>query len=449
MTTYRRDSELRARADSIAELAEDALAAPSGSIAGEGLEAVYQDALCLLAIADTPGDEDPTELGRLRARLETELASAREIVHRKDEFLAMLAHELRNPLAPLQMAIQLVRRHLKSSPVDRQLDMIERQAANLERIVNDLLEVSRITQGRIELRKQRMDLGEAAARALDAARSVIEEQKHEVSFAVPSNPVFVDADPIRIEQILANLLSNASKYTEPGGHIWISVERMGMFAQLRIRDSGIGMSSDLLAHGFDVFQQGSRDLSRALGGLGLGLSIVKKLTEIHGGTVAASSEGLGKGSEFVVRIPLASALATMVEIHAPEEGTLAIADGPSRRVLVVDDNPDAARALADVLEFLGHEARIAGNGIAALALTDEWHPELVFLDIGLPGMDGYEVARRIRGRGGEVPRLVALTGYGQDSAREKSMEAGFARHLVKPSHLDTIASVLDELGAVT
>jgi PAS domain S-box-containing protein len=363
--------------------------------------------------------------------------------HRKDEFLATLAHELRNPLMPVRLTLARMRRHSVQSPDEgRRLDMLDRQMKNLERIVDDLLEVSRISSGKIELKKERLDLIVAVNQALESARYLITQRKHQVSLTVPMGPIFVSADPVRIEQILTNLLINAAKYTDPGGQIWISLERARGHVEIRIRDAGVGINPDLLPRVFEMFEQGRRDLARSTGGLGIGLSIVKKLTELHGGTVVATSAGTDKGSEFTVRLPV-DVEDVVSPVASPRDRARIIPS--ARRILVVDDNVDAAESFADLLKEMGHEVRIANDGNAALELNKEWQAEVIFLDIGLPGMDGYEVARQMRVQNAST-RLVALTGYGHESARSMSIEAGFARHLVKPPDIDTVVALIESLA---
>jgi PAS domain S-box-containing protein len=362
--------------------------------------------------------------------------------HRKDEFLATLAHELRNPLMPVRLALERMRRHPVQSPDEgRRLDILDRQVKNLERIVDDLLEVSRISSGKIELKKERLDLIVAVNQSLESARYLITQRKHQVSLTVPMGPIFVSADPVRIEQILTNLLINAAKYTDSGGQIWISLEVARCHVEIRIRDTGVGIDADLLPRVFEMFEQGRRDLAKSAGGLGIGLSIVKKLTELHGGTVVAASAGIDKGSEFTVRLPIE--VENVVSPVASPRDRARISPS-ARRILVVDDNVDAAESFADLLKEMGHEVRIANDGKVALELNKEWQAEVIFLDIGLPGIDGYEVARQMRVQNAST-RLVALTGYGHESARRMSTEAGFARHLVKPPDIDAVVALLESL----
>jgi PAS domain S-box-containing protein len=364
---------------------------------------------------------------------------------RKDEFLATLAHELRNPLMPVRMTLARMRRQTGQPTIDgRQMEMLDRQVTNLERIVDDLLEVSRISSGKIELKKERLDLIVAVNHALESARELITQRKQRVSVTLPMGPLFVGADPVRIEQILTNLLINAAKYTDPGGQIWVSLERAKDHVEIRVKDAGVGIAPDLLPRVFEMFEQGRRDLARSTGGLGIGLSIVKKLTELHGGSVVATSAGVNKGSEFTVRLPAEAEDEVVSPAPSPRER---VGAGVSaRRILVVDDNVDAAESFADLLRDMGHDVRIAREGRAALEVNREWQAEVIFLDIGLPGMDGYEVARQIRVQNATT-RLVALTGYGHESARTMSVAAGFARHLVKPPNIDTVVAVLESLAA--
>lgn len=371
-----------------------------------------------------------------------------EASHRKDEFLATLAHELRNPLMPIRLTLTRMRRAgLTTSAIGNQLAMIDRQATNLQRIVDDLLEVSRITSGKIELKRERLDLVSAVNNAIESVRGLITQRKHAVSVTLPLGPAFLLADPLRIDQVLTNLLVNAVKYTDPGGRIWISLECKADEFEIRIRDEGIGIPEDMLPRIFEMFEQGRRDLARSTGGLGIGLSIVKKLTELHGGTIAAVSGGTGKGSEFTLRLP-AGPEPAMIVVAPADPSRIAPGAVAPRRILVVDDNVDGADSFAGILRDLGHDVRVVNEGQAALRMNSEWQAEIVFLDIGLPGMDGYEVARQIRLQN-TAACLVALTGYDHASARSRSFEAGFAQHLVKPPALGTILAVLDSLEAVT
>jgi PAS domain S-box-containing protein len=379
-----------------------------------------------------------TDITQLR-QLEEEL---READHRKDEFLAMLAHELRNPLAPLSNALYLVRMvgGAQADTVRAAHDLMERQVECLVRLVDDLLDVSRITRGKINLQRERVDLAAVVARAIESSRPVIEARRHALDVTVPHEPLPVEADPVRLAQVLLNLLNNAAKYTPENGHVWLTVERQGGGAVVRVRDTGVGIPADMLPKVFDLFTQGDRTLERAEGGLGIGLTLARRLTEMHGGTLEARSEGSGKGSEFVVWLPLVEQA-----LPAPEEpaGPPRVAGTPARRILVVDDNCDAADSLAMLLRLLGNNVRTAHDGRQALVVAEAFQPELVLLDIGLPGMNGYEVARQLRALPAQDrAMLVALTGFGAEEDRRQSRAAGFNAHLVKPVRLTALQSLL-------
>ncbi|WP_437330217.1 ATP-binding protein [Sorangium sp. So ce381] len=397
------------------------------------------------------------EIARLRRQVEDALANADR---RKDEFLAMLAHELRNPMAPICVAVELIRRRSPGGPPDPHVEVIARQTKTLMRLVDDLLDVSRITRRKIELRKDRIDVKAAVARAVESTREQIEARRHQLRVALPRAAVHVLADPVRLEQILVNLLTNACKYTDLGGHIGVTVEQRGDQVELRVRDDGIGIAREVLPQVFELFHQADRSLDRAPGGLGIGLTIVRDLVALHGGTIEATSPGLGQGSEFIVRLPVAAderaPAAADERLPAAAVGTASApsknAEQPSPaarklRVLIVEDNVDAASTLADALLALGQEVWIAGDGPRALRAAAEHRPDLVLLDIGLPGMDGYEVARRLREAGLCSGALVALTGYGQASDRRRAEAAGFDAHFVKPMSLDALAGVVDAAAA--
>jgi PAS domain S-box-containing protein len=363
------------------------------------------------------------------ARLYAELREADRL---KDEFLAMLAHELRNPLAPIRNSLHIMRQPGAGPDlVGQARDMAERQVQHMARLLDDLLDVARISRGRIELRWEVVDVAPLVHRTVEAVRPLIEERRHELTVSLPAGPIQVQGDPARLEQILTNLLNNSAKYTDPGGHIWLTVQHEDGEMVLRVRDSGIGIAPEVLPKVFDLFVQAERRLDRSQGGVGIGLTLVKKLVELHGGTVRALSAGIGQGSEFVARLP-----AFTGERRAPEGAKAEPEEArpvPRRRVLVVDDNVDAADSLAMLLRLEGQDVRAAHDGRAALKLADEFRPELVFLDIGMPGMDGYEVCRQLRQQPGlEDALVVALTGWGQDEDRRRSQEAGFDLHFVKP-----------------
>jgi len=361
---------------------------------------------------------------------------------RKNEFLAMLAHELRNPLAPIRSSIQILRMIGSTDPKVRwSQDVIERQVQQMARLVDDLLDVSRITRGKIALQTEPVDLASVVTHALETSRPLIEQRRHELSLTLPDREVQVAADPVRLAQVVANLLNNAAKYTMEGGHIWLSAARESSEAVIRVRDSGLGIPKDMLASIFDLFTQVDRSLDRSQGGLGIGLTLVRQLVEMHEGTVQAFSSGPNQGSEFVVRLPV------LTESPSPEpssNGALkALEPNPTRRVLVVDDNVDAAETLGLVLRFSGHDVRWVNNGPIALEVAEEFLPEAMLLDIGLPGMDGYEVARLVRQLPGlENILLVALTGYGGEEDRRRALEADFDAHLVKPVDADDLPRVL-------
>jgi PAS domain S-box-containing protein len=357
-------------------------------------------------------------------------AERREAERRKDEFLAMLAHELRNPLASISNATQLFGKLEAEEELLWAKGVILRQVQHLSRMIDDLLDVSRITRGTIGLRAEPLSLSPIIGSAIEAVRPLLEERKHELNVSLAPGPLRLEADPLRIEQILVNLLTNAAKYTDAGGRIWLAVWPEGKDIVIKVADTGIGLPPDLRPRVFDLFTQGDRSAARSEGGLGIGLTLVQKLAELHGGSVTAASEGAGKGSEFTVRLPALDESAAGTE--GPTKTTTPIARGVSR-VLVVDDNVDTVRGLAKLLKLLGHDVCVAHDGPAAIEAARSHRPEVVILDIGLPGMDGYEVAGRLRRE--ECCRdavIIAVSGYGQEGDRRRSEEAGFDHHLVKP-----------------
>jgi PAS domain S-box-containing protein len=351
---------------------------------------------------------------------------------RKDEFLAMMAHELRNPLAPIVNMVEMLR--LRGDDPDarhRATEMVSRQARHMARLLDDLLDVSRITYGKIGLRKERVELCDVVRRALDGVRPLLEAREHRAMLSLPPESLWLEADPARLEQVLANLLNNAAKFTPPGGRIAVEVVVQEREAVVRVRDNGPGIPPELQSRIFDPFVQEDRSLDRPYGGLGIGLTLVRTLVSLHGGSVEAHSEGPGLGSEFVIRLPLLpqETLPCPAPASATEEAVAARA-----KVLVVEDNPDAAQALAELLELWGHEVAVAVDGTAALRTVESFRPDVVLMDIGLPGMDGYELARRLRERPDlRGARFIALTGYGQEADRRRSAEAGFDDHLTKPA----------------
>jgi signal transduction histidine kinase/CheY-like chemotaxis protein len=374
--------------------------------------------------------------------------NVREHDRRKDQFLAMLGHELRNPLAPIRNAVEILR-HSEAASVDsadispdQAREMIERQVAHMTRLIDDLLDVSRIANGKIRLRKERCDLTAIVAATIDDYRSVIEQSRLELVVDVPGHPLWTQGDPTRLSQILGNLIHNAHKFTDEAGHIVVSLraERDGRTALLTVRDSGIGMDRDTLRSVFDAFSQADRSLDRSRGGLGLGLALVKGLVELHGGTVCVSSEGLGRGTEFRVQFFLdksTEALAPKPVRSAPR--------GRSCRVLIVEDNIDGAESMRMLLRHFGHTVQVAHTGPQGVIVANDWLPEVVLCDIGLPGdMDGYAVARALR----ENPQLdglllIALTGYGRDEDQSKAKAAGFDLHLTKPVDFTLLQQTID------
>ncbi|MCP3140245.1 ATP-binding protein [Pyxidicoccus xibeiensis] len=364
----------------------------------------------------------------------------------KDEFLAMLGHELRNPLAPITTALHLMGLRLGDA-AQKERKVIERQVDHLMRLVDDLLDVSRITRGKVELKRQPVELAEVVAKAIEMASPLLEQRQHHLFLSVPARGLAVDADPTRLAQVVSNLLTNAAKYTEPGGRIEVSAVREDAEVILKVRDTGIGIAPEVLPRVFDLFVQERQSLDRSLGGLGLGLTIVRSLVAMHGGRVTAHSEGKGRGTEFTIQMP---ALARQAEaapashVSGPSHVRAALASG--RRILLVDDNEDAVDLLSEFLESLGHVTRIAYDGPSGLSLAEAFQPDLALLDIGLPVMDGYELARRLRA----MPRLsqvqlIAVTGYGQEADRIRSREAGFDAHLVKPVQLAQLEALLKGL----
>jgi signal transduction histidine kinase/ActR/RegA family two-component response regulator len=355
-----------------------------------------------------------------------------------DEFLAMLGHELRNPLAPIRNALELMRLRPGAEAQAKAREMIERQVTNLTRLVDDLLDVSRITRGSINVRREEVELSAVVANAVESVQPFIQARLHRVQISLPGEPMPVSGDETRLAQVIANLLNNAAKYTPEGGHIQLQLERSGSDAVLRVRDNGIGIAADLLPKVFDLFSQADRSLARSEGGMGIGLTLVRRLVELHGGAVEAFSAGTGCGSEFVVRLPLiehSAAVPAAIPRVVAHNGAVPL------RVLVVDDNIDAAGSLEMLLALNGHEVRSVHDGFKAVSIAEEWNPDVLLLDIGLPGMNGYEVASRLRTRGFRG-RLIALTGYGQEGDRRKSEQAGFDAHLVKPANLEELNELL-------
>ena len=365
-----------------------------------------------------------------------------ETDRRKDEFLAMLGHELRNPLSAIQLAAQMLQRTTSPERAARHVDVVERQARSLGRIVDDLLDVSRVTLGKIKLERQRVDLCDLARRGAAALEHEARTSRHALAVELPGRPVIVFGDVVRLEQVFSNLVTNAIKYTPPGGHIAIRVAVEGDDAIVRVVDDGIGMPPEVIAHVFELFTQGRQGLERSRGGLGLGLALVRRLIELHGGSIEAHSEGEGRGSELVFRIPLAPV--EVAGCEAAAEPAPALGAASSLRVLIVEDNDDARDSLQDLLTAWSHEVEAVADGLAGLerALAGGW--DVILLDIGLPKLDGYEIARQVRATDGTGrPRLIAMTGYGQPEDRVRAVDAGFDVHLVKPLDLTQLQRALD------
>jgi PAS domain S-box-containing protein len=385
--------------------------------------------------------EAEAALRRSEAAHEAARRAAEEANHAKDEFLAMLGHELRNPLAPMLTALEVMQLRGTES---REQEVLERQVGYLTRMVNDLLDVSRITRGMVDLQRQPVELCDVVARAMEIASPLLEQRRHRVEIRVARTGLVIDADLDRMAQVVANLLTNAAKYSEPGSRIAISGARDAGRVRLSVRDEGIGIEPAMLTAVFDAFMQHPQTSDRSAGGLGLGLAIVRSLVAAHGGTVRAESAGPDRGSEFVVELPLRVAAASA---DAPGEGPAAArppAHAPEARVLVVDDNEDAADMLRFALEQLGFAVEVAADGPSALTRARAFAPTVAVLDIGLPIMDGYELARHLREAYGERLRLIALTGYGQVGDHQRAMEAGFDIHLVKPVDLKRLQHAIEE-----
>jgi signal transduction histidine kinase len=381
----------------------------------------------------------------LEQRVADRTAELVQAGRRKDEFLAMLSHELRNPLAPLRNAIQVLR---LQGPPDPGLvvvcDMIERQVLHLVRLVNDLLDVSRVSSGKIQLQKEPLDLAAAVRQAEEMSRSQIQDRGHELTVTLPEEPVRVEGDFARLTQVIANLLDNAAKYTDEGGKVWLTLEKTPDQAVLRVRDTGRGLDATALKSLFELFYQADRNLDRSDGGLGIGLSLVKSLVHMHGGTVEAHSEGHGKGSEFVVYLPCLPAPSEGQPVASLEPPAPA---APGARVLVVDDNRDSADSIALLLRLFGHEVLTAYDGRSAVEVSLRERPDIVFLDIGLPGLNGYQTCQAMRAGGLKDALIVAVTGYGQDEDRRRSHQAGFDAHQVKPVDLQAIRDLLALRGS--
>lgn len=368
-------------------------------------------------------------------------AELREEDRRKNEFLAMLGHELRNPLAPLLNSIEFLRRARSRTEIPpKLLEVMSRQITHLTRLVDDLLDASRVSRGRIQLQRETLLLAEVLHDALEETRKLLEQRRHTVSVRGVEEPLAISGDRVRLMQVFANLLNNAAKYTDPGGKIALEVVRDGPNVHVRLRDTGIGIAPDMLSRVFELFTQAQDSLHRAQGGLGIGLTLVRMLVELHGGRVSVESGGLGRGSIFTVTLPLVAVphLAATCVVK-PESRP---AGGEVIRVLVVDDNHDAADSVALLLREMGHEPEVVYSAQAALELPGRSRADLILLDIGLPGMDGYELARQLRASAKPTARFVALTGFGTPDGARRSLESGFDEHLVKPVSAETLRRVL-------
>jgi PAS domain S-box-containing protein len=387
---------------------------------------------------------DRTEPKRLEEALHQRAEELAHEARQKDDFLAVLAHELRNPLAPIRNALQVIRMGSHDAALVEQMRaMAERQVGHMTRLVDDLLDLSRISRGLIRLLMKPLDVARPVQQAVEGVQPLVRERGLTLSVSLPPEPVFVDGDPTRLQQVVGNLLTNAAKYTDPGGHILLTVRPEGTDVVLRVRDTGIGIPADMLPRIFDLFVQAERRLDRSQGGLGIGLTLVRRLVEMHGGSVTAHSDGPGKGSEFVVRLPALPEDRQGELLRKRADDKQVVAPTARRRILVVDDNVDAAESLAVLLRLEGHEVRVACDGPAALAAALADPPEMVVLDLGMPGMDGFEVARRLRSQPGpDGVLLVALTGWAQEEDRRRCYEAGFDGHLPKPVEWDALRQFL-------
>jgi signal transduction histidine kinase len=389
-----------------------------------------------------------TRLGRFAAaayQLLVAEAGLKEADRRKDEFLATLSHELRNPLAPIRHAVEILRLQGEPGPeIHWVVDVIDRQLRQMTRLLDDLLDVARITTNRLELRQARIDLAEVLQVAVETSRPLIEECGQDFALTMPPHAIALDGDRARLAQVIANLLNNAAKYTDRGGHIWLTAEQRGHEAVVTVRDTGIGISTELLPCIFEMFTQADRSLERAHSGLGIGLALAKQIVELHGGTITAHSDGPGTGCAFTVHLPV------ILEAGPPPPRARPARERPasvaSRRILVVDDERISATSLGRLLKIMGHEIRTAHDGLEAVGVVETFRPDVVLLDINLPKMNGYDAARRIRQQPwGQGMVLIALTGWGQEADRQRARDAGFDHHLVKPVDAATLTQLLASL----
>ena len=390
-----------------------------------------------------------------RKRAEEALREANERLtdadQRKDEFLAMLAHELRNPLVPIRNAVQILRMIESTDPTaQRQKDVIDRQVTHMVRLVDDLLDVSRITRGKVKLQKERVIICDIVSQALEAIQPIINSRGQRLHVHLAPQQLHAEADPVRLIQVVTNLLNNATKYTDEGGQIWLTVEREDREALIKVRDSGAGIRQEMLSNVFNLFDQADRLHDRTQGGLGIGLYLVRQLVEMHNGRVQAWSAGAGQGSEFTISLPLLAGSIPGIPNEEPSllaTPEIAETEDHEHKILIVEDNMDAADSLAEMLEIWGQRVCVVYDGLTALGTALDFHPDIVLLDIGLPGINGYEVARRLRReRDLNGVFIVALTGYGQEEDRRQAMEAGFDRHFTKPVDLDVLHTLLKQVA---
>jgi len=369
-------------------------------------------------------------------------AALRDADRRKDEFLATLAHELRNPLAPIRHSLEILLRAEGDPRLSRHAtDILKRQLSHMVRLVDDLLDVSRITRDKLQLKKTRVELAAIIRHAVEASRPLAESDQQSIDVSLPDQPIYLDADPVRLTQVFSNLFNNACQYTEPGGRIWLTATQQKGEAVVLVRDSGIGMPADQLDGIFEMFAQVEDDGERPRRGLGIGLTLVRRLVQLHGGTVTARSEGRGLGSEFEVRLPVLEA-----PQHRDEPTPIPAPNAGRRRILVVDDNRDSADSIATLLKMSGHTTFMVHDGQAAVEAADTLRPDVILLDVGLPKLSGIDACRRIRSQAwGKAMVIVALTGWGQENDRRKTRDAGFDAHLVKPVDYDELLQLLAAL----
>lgn len=435
-----RAKALDERAAALAEGEQRLLQKQEAAWAGRDAQRVIDSAHAELEVHNTElrGANEMLVMATLTAQQLREAAQAAS--RRQEEFLAMLAHELRNPLAPLTNAVELLAR-LGTKPVPEAIvDMIRRQVRHMVRLLDDLLEASRVTEGKVTLQPRRTAIADFIHQAAETCRDLIAAKGQRLSLDLPETPLFVDGDPARLVQIVTNLLQNSAKYTGQGGDISVIVRQQGDKIVLRVRDNGMGISAEALPHVFDLFVQDGRALSRSEGGLGIGLTVVRRMVGLHGGTIEAYSGGRDQGSEFVVTLP-------SVDGKNEVDGVLAPVPTPvptATSILLVEDNVDAAEVLAEVLRLSGHHVEVALDGFAGIAIFEQSRPRVVLCDIGLPGMTGYELAQRMRSCGHEPrPALIALTGYGDQQSCERARAAGFDRLVVKPANFDALLRMID------